>query len=264
MNYSLNIVLVGSLYDSNVGASSRAIVNMGYERLILVRPKCEFTFAAQQSAATAQGPLQNRVSYPSWKEFYAVEPDGIRISLTARDGRGRAVHDLAETLIKIQKDEPRLQDQTIKALPVYLIFGPEDWGLSAEDLENSHFCCSIPTYGDNTSLNLAQAVLLALFILRQTWGGERSELEGANRTKERGLPEKTNVFPDETLRLWLVEMGYDLSKPKVNVYTTLKRMLLHNVPTPKELLTLETVLQQSLRKLKEYNTLKGRGSAKDN
>jgi tRNA C32,U32 (ribose-2'-O)-methylase TrmJ len=50
-------------------------------------------------------------------------------------------------------------------------------------------------------------------------------------------------------------MGYDLSKPKTNVYTTLKRMLLHNVPTQKELIALETILQQAIRKMKHYNQL---------
>lgn len=252
--YQINVVLVRSLYETNIGASSRAMANMGAGRLILIGRQCELTFASQQSAATGQAALQNRVEYKSWTEFYAQEPDGIRISLTARDGKGRAVQDLAQTLQWIAKEEPRFQEDKDKsAVPVYLIFGPEDWGLSADDLELTHFAASIPTYGANTSLNLAQAVLLALFIVRENWGGEKALLEG----EERGIrTTEAQVFPEKTLQTWLSEMGFDLSKPKTNVYSVLKRMLLHNAPTQKELVILETVLQQSIRKLKEYNELR--------
>lgn len=252
--YSLSVVLVRSLYENNVGASSRAMSNMGAHRLILLNPQCELTYSAQQAAATGQEGLQNRTVYQSWSEFFASEPDGIRISLTARDGRGRAVQDLKATLEWIAQEEPRFQDPETSSVQVYLIFGPEDWGLSAEDLELTHFCSVIPTYGENSSLNLAQAVLLALFIVRETWGGQRTILDGSERTRQG--PGQI-VFPEETLKTWLMEMGYDLSKPKINVYTTLKRMLLHNAPTQKELVALETTLQQAVRKLRELKTLKG-------
>jgi tRNA/rRNA methyltransferase len=252
--YHLTVVLVGSLYDSNVGASSRAMANMGFDRLVLVRPECEITYAAHQAAATGQNALRNHKSYQTWKSFYAEEPEGIRISLTAKDGRGRAVQDLSKTLEWIQFNEPRFQDPDLDSVPIYLIFGPENWGLSTEDLELTHFCCSIPTFGENASLNLAQAVLLTLFILRDTWGGTRTTLEGAERTRltsRSNTSATSSVFPEQTLKNWLLEMGYDLSKPKINAYTTLRRMMLHNVPTPKELIALETALQQSIRKMKK-------------
>jgi tRNA/rRNA methyltransferase len=236
------------------------MANMGVSRLILVNPQCEITYSAQQAAATGQNALQNRTVYSDWPSFFNSEPDGIRISMTARDGRGRAVKDLATTLKWLSTEDSRLQDTEL-SVPIYLIFGPEDWGLSAEDLEFTHFACSIPTYGNNTSLNLAQAVLLALFIVRETLGGEKSLLEGETRGARAN---QEQVFPEATLQTWLTEMGFDLSKPKMNAYLVLKRMLLHNVPTQKELVILETVLQQSIRKLKEYNLLlKQRDSEKN-
>lgn len=252
-NIRLRVVLVRSIYESNVGATSRAMANMGVEDLILVDPKCELTFTAQQAAATGQGPLQNRKVYADWSAFHKAEPDGIRISLTARDGRGREVKDLSTTLQKIAEDHRRFKISSEDSLPVYLIFGPEDWGLSHEDLELTHFCCSIPTFGENSSLNLAQAVLLALFITRDTWGGEQTVLDGQIRQRP---DSPQNIFPAETLKTWLLEMGFNLDKPKVNVYSVLKRMMLHNVPTSKELIILETVLQQSIRKLRDYNRLR--------
>jgi tRNA/rRNA methyltransferase len=251
--FNIHVVLVRTIYDSNIGASSRAMANMGVHHLILIDPKTDITLKAHQSAATGQNALANRRVYNTWREFLAKESDGIRICFTARDGKGRQVQDFQKTLQWLQAEHPLFQKESETAVPVYLIFGPEDWGLSAEDLELTHFSCSIPTFGDNTSLNLAQAVLLGLFTLRTTWGGERSRLEG--QQPDRATAE-TQIFPEKALATWIQEMGFDINNRRVNAYTVLRRMLLQNVPNKKELRILETVLHQGIRKLREYNLLR--------
>jgi tRNA/rRNA methyltransferase len=251
--FDVRVVLVRTIYDSNIGASSRAMANMGVQHLILIDPKTDITLKAKQSAATGQAALEARRTYSSWEGFFQSEPEGIRFCFTARDGKGRQVQDFEQTLRGLAQNHPALQEETKAALPIYLIFGPEDWGLSAADLELTHFACSIPTFGDNTSLNLAQAVLLGLFILRSTWGGQRAILEG--QQPPRVLEEHT-VFPEKALATWVQEMGFDISDRKINAYSVLKRMLLQNVPSQKELRILETVLQQGIRKLREYNRLR--------
>lgn len=256
--YSLHVVLVRPIYPRNIGAVSRAMSNMGADRLILIAPQCEIDYEAQQAAATGQAALRAREVYKDWTEFFAQHSEGIRLSLTARDGRGRLVRCLSELLPDLPKLSPLLQKTTEVEIPIYLIFGPEDWGLAAEDLELTHFCCSIPTYGENWSLNLAQAVMLALFMVRQAWGGQLTALDGQQAPRPRS---RADVFPESTLKEWLIEMKFDLSKKKMNAYTVLRRLLLQNVPTPKELRILEIVLQQSIRKLREYNKLKSLGSA---
>jgi tRNA/rRNA methyltransferase len=230
------------------------MANMGFETLILIDPQCQLTYEAQQAAATGQKALQSRRVYSSWQEFYEREPQGLRIAFTARDGRGRAVRDLSTTLQEIKESSPWLQKESESPLVAHLIFGPEDWGLSGADLELAHYACSIPIYGENPSLNLSQAVLLGLFILRQNWGGEKLRLNGQqpDRKKIKAPP----VFPEKTLKNWLSAMGFDLRARRINAFTVLRRMLLQNTPTPKELVILETVLQQSLRKLEEYNQLR--------
>jgi tRNA/rRNA methyltransferase len=252
--FELRVVLTRTIYERNIGSTSRAMANMGFDKLILVGPQCEITFEAQQAAATGQAPLQNRKVYANWEEFYKNEPDSIRIATTARDGKGRAVRDLAETLNEIKATSPAFQKQSDEPVVVHLIFGPEDWGLAASDIEFVHFCCSIPTFGENSSLNLAQAVLLALFVVRQNWGGERTRLDG--QQPDRKKLARPEVFPEKTLREWITAMGFDISNRRINAYTVLKRMLLQNTPTPKEYVILETVLQQSIRKLNEYNQMR--------
>jgi tRNA/rRNA methyltransferase len=251
--FDLRVVLVRSIYERNVGATSRAMSNMGTEKLILIDPRCEITFEAQQAAATGQKALQGRIVYPSWEEFFKNEPESIRIAFTARDGRGRSVLDMSEVYQFIQNESPQFQEEDSSPYTVHLIFGPEDWGLSNEDMEFANFAACIPTFGENWSLNLAQAVLLALFDLRRNWGGQRTTLDGQQEPRQ--TSEQQIQLLEETLKTWLLEMGFDLSKKRINAYTVLKRMLLSNTPTTKEFTMLETVLQQATRKLREWKSL---------
>ncbi len=246
-NVELRLVLTRSIYERNVGATARAMSNMGFDRLILVDPKCEFTIESNKAAANGQSPLKNRTVYKSWEEFYQNEPRGIQIATTARDGKGRLVEDLETTLKNIQKNNLELKKKSSDLFIFHFIFGPEDWGLSGDDIQYANHCCSIPTYGENTSLNLAQATLLAMFIFRSVFGGRLSRLEG--QQKPRIQQKKPMIFPDETLKKWLETMNVDLSKRKTNVFTVLRRMLLQNAPTEKEFRMLEIVLQQSIRKM---------------
>lgn len=248
----LRIVLTRSIYERNVGSTARAMANMGFTKLILVDPKCEFTIEAHRAAANGQAPLENKVVYSSWSEFYEKEPRGIQIATTARDGKGRQVEDLETTLLHLKDSHPELQKKVNTPFVIHFLFGPEDWGLSADDIQYANHCCSIPTYGNNTSLNLAQATLLAQFIFRSVFGGERSRLEGQQKPKAQ--QKKPMIFPDETLKKWLQEMNIDLSKRKTNIFTVLRRMLLQNAPSEKEFRMLEIVLQQSIRKMQTTTT----------
>lgn len=254
--FELRVVLASPLYERNVGATSRAMANMGFEQLILVDPKCEITFEAQQAAATGQEALQNRITYKNWEEFYKNEPDSIRIGLTTKDGRARQVRDFKPTLEWLQNESPQFQKTSEEPVIIHLIFGREDWGLSAEDLEGVNFACCLPTWGPNPSMNLAQAVLIALFMVRDTWGGTRTRIENQLPDKRKKRP--PTQFAEDSLKIWLEEMGFVLDSRRINVYTVLKRMLLQNTPTPKELKILETVLQQAIRKLREWKKLQGR------
>ncbi len=249
LKLDLRVVLVRSIYERNVGATSRAMANMGISQLILVDPKCEFTIEANKAAATGQAALQNKIIYKNWDEFYANEPRGFQIATSARDGRGRQSEDLKTTLLRIQQTHPAFETEEEETIAFHILFGPEDHGLEAIDLQYANHCCSIPTFGDNASLNLAQATLLALFIFRSVFGGERTKLDGQQKAREK--QKRSAIFPDQTLKAWLEEMQFDLSKKKINVFTVLRRMMLQNAPSEKEFRILEIALQQSIRRMKD-------------
>lgn len=211
---------------------------MGADRLILIDPRCEIdNESARQMAAGAQDMLAKAVRYASWEDFFAHEGHGVRIALSRRGGRKRKVFGLEE----IASEKLAMTEE-----PVYLIFGPEADGLDVDDLAFVNFCCFLPVYGEFGSLNLAQAVLLALFVVKQKIGAEKPEqIKGGA-----AISVQPFYFPDGLIKDWLTAMGFNIQARKASAYLTLRRLFLQNQPTEHEIHVLESILQQNIRKLK--------------
>lgn len=238
---NIKIILVRSEYASNVGMAARAGANMGASELILIDPQCRLGIKAKQGAAGAQDLLRKRKVYKSWDTFYKKESDGIRIAFSRRGGKKRKVFELGEALDRIKKIKKH-KNQTL-----YLIFGPEDNGLDVEDLAYVHYTCSLPVFGNFGSLNLAQAALLATYIVRQRFPPSTMPKQ---LTADNEPAYMDYYFPDETIKQWLTAMGFDISARKSSAYLTLRKLFLMNHPTKHEYQVLEAILQQNIRKLK--------------
>lgn len=233
---NLNVVLVRTETSGNLGATARAAANMGCQRLILIDPQCAIDDDAKRMAAGAQATLQNTIVYPNWDSFYESEGDGLRIAFSRRGGRKRKVFDLEEVL-------PKAADYK----DIYLVFGPEKDGLDSPDLAFVNFCCHLPAFGDFSSYNLSQAVLLALFMFRQKFPPTKMPKQikgGKNKTA------KPLYFPDRLIKEWLEAMGFNVQARRSSAYLTLRRLFLQNLPTQHEIQVLEAVLNQNIRKLK--------------
>lgn len=241
----VSVILVGSLYARNIGSTARAMTNMGVRDLVLINPVASINLEARQAAASGQEPLKELRIYSSLKEYFTDNPPGIRLGLSARDGKNRKTRLIKSVLTDIKKSQ--VQNKT-KSISLQLIFGPEDHGLSAKDLEHCHEVAKLPTYGINTSLNLSQAVLLTLFICRQIFGGGIEASPDPIYLKSK-ISGKAHLLPEQALKDWLLKLGFDLSRPKTNALIVLRRILLGNRPTEKELRILEAILFQTLRKL---------------
>ena len=241
MMEQIRIVLVRPKYPRNIGMVARAMSNYGLKHLILIEPQCELTIEANEGAANAQDVLKAATIYPHWQRFYDWEHEGIRIAFSARDGKRRESFDFATSLAMDPDLRPALSSKA-----TYLIFGPEDHGLADSDLDYVHRIFLMKLPGTNQSLNLSHAVLNALCILHATLDTNLSlPLEDE---KEKFF------FPDQTLRKWLETLNLDLeTHQRVNAYTVIKRLMLKGFPSTKELRMVETVLQQTIRKLRERN-----------
>ena len=230
------------------------MANMGVDRLILIAPP-PVVEETKQGAAHAQSILRDAVVYESYADFIRTEGEGVRIALSGKDARLKVPDWLDETLERLVasgREHSFFDDGT----PIYLMFGPEDDGLSAEEMELCHFVCRLPTFGEITSLNISHAVLLTCYMV-QTSLGRRAGAAGAGGAASAGasgsgaagagaLPVQ---YPSAVISKWLTALGFDLSSPRINIEKTLNRIFLSSCPTPDELRTVESVLQQTVRKL---------------
>lgn len=153
---NLAIVLKGPKYPGNIGAAARSCYNMGIKQLILVSDhQPEYEPMAQMATHNAAHLLGNMKIHTDLKE--ALSPFAFVIGTTARIGRKRTSEQAPRDVI--QEILPLLPKNKIA-----LLFGPEDRGLTNDDLKYCQYTSSIPT-ADFSSLNLAQAVAIHCYEL---------------------------------------------------------------------------------------------------
>ena len=244
----LNVVLVGSLYSRNVGYVSRAMANMGADRLILINCKCDYNLEAREGAAGAQNHLLTATRYKSWSEFFANEKAGVRFAFSARQKKETDTLSFESRLTTMLKENAGGDSE--KSGIYYLIFGPEDHGLSNEDLEFANYICNLPIFGAFKSLNLSHAVLIALYIFQTTISSASRAGSGLSEKAEGQSRDELFYFPQEAIREWLTTLGFKIGDRRIDAYKILKRILLSSRSTQKELRVLEAIVQQTVRKLK--------------
>ncbi|MFH0781205.1 MAG: RNA methyltransferase [Pseudomonadota bacterium] len=147
----LAIVLVRPKIPENIGAAARIAWNMGITRLIIIRDDLpEREAMAKMATHKAAHLIDNLEIYPNLAE--ALVDFSIVVGTTARRGRQRSVEktprELVDTLLPL-----------LATNQVAILFGPEDTGLSNDDLKYCQMSSAIPT-ADFSSLNLAQAVAI--------------------------------------------------------------------------------------------------------
>jgi tRNA/rRNA methyltransferase len=150
-------VLFKPLYAGNVGAAARAIKNMGFSDLRLVAPELSDRRDASAMAVHADDVLAAAKTFPDLAA--ALHDRAVTVGTTCRDGPYRnASRPPREAALHLAD----LAD----ANSIALIFGPEDRGLTNEELKLCNHLITIPTSAEYPSLNLAQAVMVVAYELR--------------------------------------------------------------------------------------------------
>lgn len=150
------IVLIRPKNPENIGAAARIAWNMGITRLILVRDGLpEREPMAKMATHKAAHLIDNLEVFADLDE--ALAKFSLIIGTTARRGRQRLVEKSPRELTEILL--PALKDNQVA-----ILFGPEDTGLTNEDLKYCHMASAIPT-ADFSSINLAQAVAIHCYEL---------------------------------------------------------------------------------------------------
>jgi len=150
------IVLMEPKFPENIGAAARIAWNMGLSRLIVVRKDRPDRDAMAKMATHKAVHLIDAMELHDSLEN-ALAPFSCVIATTARHGRQRILEKGPREIV--QEITPLLPDNQVAFL-----FGPEDRGLTNDDLRLCQMTSAIPTAGFS-SLNLAQAVAVHCYEL---------------------------------------------------------------------------------------------------
>lgn len=155
----LRIVLVETSHPGNIGATARAMANMGLARLVLVNPRRWPTAEGLSMATSALHVCDGVVIVPTLRE--AIADCQLVIGTSAR------LRQMPIPLLDPEACAERVCE-VMDRQEVALVFGREMSGLSNEELHLCHFHVHIPVDPEFSSLNLAAAVMVLAYELRKT------------------------------------------------------------------------------------------------
>ncbi len=152
---NVSVILVEPREPGNIGASARALKNMGFSRMGLVNP-ATMTEETKWFAHNALDIVESASIHNDLTD--ALMGKAVVAGTTRRKGRKRGIiYPLESGLQKLR--------EIASANEVAILFGREDRGLFNEEVDECGFLLSIPVSDQQPSLNLAQAVLLVAYEL---------------------------------------------------------------------------------------------------
>ena len=151
---NIRIIMVRPIYGGNVGAVCRAMANMGFSDLALVKPRNINMDEARTMACHAVEVLDNRTEFLSLAD--AISDCGKVFGTTTRLG-------LYRQHVKTPREWARSIVTEASLARTAIVFGPEDNGLENEEIGMCSHLIRIPASPEYPSLNVAQAVLICLY-----------------------------------------------------------------------------------------------------
>jgi len=150
----LRVVLVRPKTSGNVGAVARALANFGVSDLAVVAPRGYRSAAAAKTAVHARPILDGKKQFRTLAD--AVADCAWVVGTTCRPGsyrrRMQTPREIAPEVVAVAHTKR-----------VALVFGPEDHGLSNDELKICHELVTIPTHSSYASLNLSHAAMVCLY-----------------------------------------------------------------------------------------------------
>ncbi|MEA2763443.1 MAG: tRNA (cytidine32/uridine32-2-O)-methyltransferase [Gemmatimonadaceae bacterium] len=232
----VRVVLYEPQDPVNIAATIRAMKNMGCSDLYLVR-SVEYDPWRLEGIAHDTGDIIERI-----RNCDSIEEalDGcVRVAgFTAR--RRAAKRDVTTPRVATLE----LLDFAREG-PVALLFGREDKGLPNEILDRAHIVVTIPTT-DHASLNLAQAVLIALYELH---------LSAADATRTLAPPRKDappataeeyeKLFADTERALYAIE--FFKTRFHEHIMRSVRTLFYRAAPDSRELALLRAIFIEVIR-----------------
>ncbi|MFV2014128.1 MAG: RNA methyltransferase [Candidatus Heimdallarchaeota archaeon] len=153
----ISLVVVSIKNAGNLGALARLCNNYDIMKLILVNPQCEIDDEAYERATWGRPYLDNAIVIDNLE--LAREHVDTLIALSARIG---GYNSLSRSSFSIINTSQQIGDFDGH---LGIVLGPEDFGLSNQELDSCDFLCHIPLLGENQVLNISHAASIALWEL---------------------------------------------------------------------------------------------------
>lgn len=150
------VILCRTKYSENIGSAARACANMGCEEIVLVNPQ---NFDPDKAAPLATGKgmrILEKARQESTLEAALADYHDI-YATTARVGGWR------KGVMRPDQAAGEMAESMGQGKELAVVFGPENTGLTNQEVEMCGRLICIPTSSDAWSLNLSQAVLIVLY-----------------------------------------------------------------------------------------------------
>jgi TrmH family RNA methyltransferase len=167
-------VLVEPGEPGNIGASARAIKNMGFTNLCLVNPSAAMPEEERWLARNAHDVLDSAKVNASVHE--AIRDKAVVVGTTRRIGKRRGI------ILPVEKGTARIREVAAHN-KVAILFGREARGLYNDEVDECGFMIRIPSSEIQPSLNLSQAVLIIAYELSKYWEIGKA-LSGSGKKKK--------------------------------------------------------------------------------
>jgi len=231
------IILVRPQLPENIGMAARAMDNCGLKNLIIVSPREIWpNKTALQSAANSKLIIKKARVYNSLNvalsKFNYVVATSNRKRLLQKPFKTN-FNDLFETISQANKTA--------------IIFGPENSGLSNEDLMLADIIFSIDLSNTNRSLNLAHAVLILSYKWREFFMVHKAIPENNKLNNNLALKSDFLNFMN-FLKAELTDVGFFYPKKKTkSMFENIQTMFLRSSLSKTEIQTLWGMIKK-LRK----------------
>ena len=231
----IKIILVEPAGERNIGSIARVMRNMALSQLVLVNPRCDhLSSEAKIMAVHGVKVLEQAQVFDSLP--HALQGCQKAIATTARP---RGIPTQLETPREVI---PWLIDDSS---PSALIFGPEDRGLSNQELSYAQRFVCIQANPDYPSLNLAQAVGICAYELYEQAKLDRQSPVPKENNQEMALATLNELEGYyQHLETILLKINYIYPHTASNRMEKLRRIVNRSQLTSQELAMLRGILRQ--------------------
>lgn len=234
----IRFVLVNTSHPGNIGSAARAIRTMGLHRLVLVAPHA-FPHAEASALAAGAGDVLAAARVgdalaPMLSDCHLV------LGATARR-RGVELDELDP-----RTAARRLLEAAHAGRQVALLFGNEQSGLSNDEIKHCHAAITVPTDPTYGSLNLAQAVQVVAWEIREAWLAQGGAVAATESRDPPADAAQREAFFDHLART-LDDIDFHKGRSPEVILQRLRRLFLRADLDQRELRVLHGVLADASR-----------------